>query len=295
VSLENLLPSFSDLGSLSIVILLSAASLYYFGKLILDVKVEQQEQVSNYYVTGLMFALGYIVLPFLVVWAVSGYLNFYLPIFPNVILQLIVLIVLAYGLILNIGRFTLFSRFQDAYKIQLGLEKEKSNLVKFADQRMGESLVPKSISLQEKIANKITNQYAIFAMSIIIGWVVLATSKGSNLISPESILIYIMTFFNLTLLAITFGYIGVYHPPATIFLENGQKVSGRIVKIGKFVNFINEAEGKKYFVNSSKIMYVEESMFKEKYDELLRLTKVPQPKQKETEKTASQGMSTDKQ
>ena len=36
------------------------------------------------------------------------------------------------------------------------------------------------------------------------------------------------------------------------------------MKVGKFVQIIKEVEEKKIFVNSSKIVFVEENMFKEK-------------------------------
>jgi hypothetical protein len=289
--LESLLPSFSDLGSLSVIILLSAAGLYYFGKLILDVKVEQQEQTSAYYTTGLMFALGNVALPFIIVWAITGYFNVSLSILPNVIVQLIVLSILTYGLILNTGRYTLFSRFKDAYKFQIDIEKNDNKLVKFADNRMGENLVAKSMKLQEKISNIITNNYTVLILSLIVSWTIFPSAKSVTLISPESVLLYILTFLNFTLLALIFGYIGIYHPPATIVLDNGERIAGRIVKIGKFVNLINEADGKKFFINSSKIIYVEESMFKEKFNEALRLAKEKsssQPTQKENEPTGKE-------
>jgi small nuclear ribonucleoprotein (snRNP)-like protein len=65
-------------------------------------------------------------------------------------------------------------------------------------------------------------------------------------------------------LALVHGYVGVHHPKARIVLDNGQEIKGRLVKVGKFVSIVQEVEEKKVFINSSKIAYVEEDMFKEK-------------------------------
>lgn len=288
MSIESLLPSFSDLGSLSLVVLLSAAGLFYFGKLILDVKVEQQEQTSTYYSQGLTFSLGYIALPFVAVLLIANSFEIDLPILASMILQLIILLILSYALTVNATKYTLFSRFVDAFTVQFGVQKKESRFVEFADKRVGDRLVSKSINIQEKFRKGITNIYAIFVLSFVILLTLFSViTKSPTLISPEPLLILIMSFFNFTILALTFGYIGIYHPPATIILDNGEKITGRIVKIRKFVYFINETDGKKYFVNSNKILYVEESMFKEEFIEKLKTREGPSQAQNESGKLAT--------
>ena len=73
-----------------------------------------------------------------------------------------------------------------------------------------------------------------------------------------------MHSLTLHFLALEHGYVGIYHPKARIVLDDGEEITGRLVKVGKFVSIVKEAEEKILFINSSKIKYVEEDMFKEK-------------------------------
>jgi hypothetical protein len=57
--------------------------------------------------------------------------------------------------------------------------------------------------------------------------------------------------------------VGLYNPPATIYLDDGQKVNGKIVKMGNYIYLAKEDEKKILFVNSSKVVRIEEGMFKE--------------------------------
>jgi sRNA-binding regulator protein Hfq len=279
MSLENLLPSFSDLGSVSVLILLAAALIYYFGKLINDVKVERFENTADYYIQGLIFSIIYIGLSSFLVWVVTSSLKFFASTIVAIILEVIIAGVLVSVLQINLGRYTLFSRFQQVFETQLNVEKEKNPAIRKADEfttRKGKSLSNNSLTTSETYANFLTNIFSLFIFSILIVWSVFPQFQSQ--LTPEAIFLFILTFLNFTFLAINFGYVGIYHPQAKIFLDNGQQLEGRIVKVGTFVNFINEKDGKKYFVNSSKITYVEESMFKEKFEALLKEKEAEKPK-----------------
>jgi len=49
--------------------------------------------------------------------------------------------------------------------------------------------------------------------------------------------------------------------------ETSSLIKGRLVKVGDFVSIVQEDKKKKLFINSEKIAYVEEDMFKEKPEE----------------------------
>ena len=55
--------------------------------------------------------------------------------------------------------------------------------------------------------------------------------------------------------------------PTQIVLENGDKISGKVLKFGDFIYILKEKEQKKLFVNKDKIVYVEESLLKEETKE----------------------------
>lgn len=245
MSLELLLPSFSDLGSASILILLVAAALFYFGKLITDVKVEQIEKTADIYVQGLIFSLFFIAFPSFLVWFFSGSLNMFSPITFSLIIQVLILGVLIGAIFFNLGRYTLFSNFQGAFQTRLIVEKEKNPLVNKLDTRYikkGKNLADSSFGTQKAFANIVTSSPMLFVLSLLLVWTVFSTLQKLPVLSTDSIMIYILTFTNFTFLAINFGYVGIYHPLARIVLDNGQEIAGRLVKIGKFVYLVKERE-----------------------------------------------------
>ena len=62
--------------------------MFYFGKLIGDVKVEQNEKAADYYMQGLIFSLLYIVMSSFIIWLISGELHLFLPIWLSALTQI---------------------------------------------------------------------------------------------------------------------------------------------------------------------------------------------------------------
>lgn len=262
----SLEPTFGDLANISVFVLTIAASLYYFGKLIAGVRVEQYAK-EDYYIQGLVFSLMYVVVPFLVVLLIVGSLKLYFPIWISVFFQIVIMIFLSMVLQFNLAKYSLFSQFKPALQKGFDERKKKSSILVFADETMTKftkkNLAENYFAIQEAFAKYIVNYYTLFLLSIILVWSIYSTLLLQQLLDPPSIFISILTFINFTFLALGYGYVNIYYPPARIILEDGKDLTGKILKIGKFVHIVKDDEGKKLFINASKIMYVEESMFKE--------------------------------
>ena len=69
-------------------------------------------------------------------------------------------------------------------------------------------------------------------------------------------------------MALVSGYKTTHYPQAKITLENGNQITGKILKFGEFVYLLKENEEKKLFINKDKIVCIEESLYKEKIGDL---------------------------
>lgn len=275
MSLESLLPSYSDLGNMSLFVLLVVAALFYFGKLITSVKIAQYEK-EDYYIEGFFFSFSFIVIPFFIVLAfsplLSSHLNSLLSTLTKVVvvgvIQIIVMVLLYAAVSFNLGRFTLLSQFRSAYKKEFEKQKKTSPIIKSAQELKVTNLEEASFAMLAKLADRVCNYYTIFIISLLLVCGAYATyvSPPPNILLSSntiSILVYMLTFLNFTLLALAYGYVGLYNPPAIIYFEDGQKIEGKIVKMGKYIYVAKEDEKKILFVNSSKVIRIEEGMFKE--------------------------------
>ncbi len=285
MSVENLLPSFSDLGNISLIVLAAVAALFYFGKLSSSVKIEQYEK-DDYYIEGFFFAFFYVGIPFILVLGLSELFTQHFPGFTwqtnNILLviailtEAIITYLLAATITFNHSRFTLFSQLKEAYTKAYNKEKAKKSLLiasaEKATAKLNINLSEDSLNAQSSLADTVCRPITIFLTSLILVLVAYATFISPPPIvvfsSTEiSIVLYVLTFVNLTFLALAFGYINVYHPPATIHLDDGTKIEGKLVKIGKFLYIVSEKDHHKIFINSEKVVRVEEDMFKVESDE----------------------------
>jgi len=264
MSWEQTWEDIGNIGNLSLVIIVVAALLYYFGKLIGDVKVEKHEK-TDYYIQGLFFTLLCIALPFVLVLFFTQYLNLHIPAW----LQLLQIPTL-YFLCLSACANQLVKKYGALSKklLQRTLERQKST------QQLAATLKEKNLTklplpltlykLLIKVSKISENYYVLFLFSLIIVWSYYSCISFEYILSPSAIFLSISTFLNLTFLAINFGYANVYYPPARITLENGNEINGKILKFGEFVHLIKENEEKQLLINKDKIVYVEESLWKEK-------------------------------
>lgn len=258
---EHLWENISTIGNLSLVIVVLAGLLYYFGKLIGDTKVEKHEK-TDFYIQGIFFSLTYIALPFVVVLLLTQYAQIYLPFLPALLLQIAILACLwlsafAYT---YLKRLHGLSRFKQLSQERIQQLKNKHPIFAASKRDPTDMIVSAYYEIPTKIfGNK--NVLLFFAFGIL--WSAYSLIDITSL-QPITIFISILVFLNLTFLAITYGYATAYYPPAQIVLENGNTISGKVLKFGDFVYIIKENEEKKLFINKDKIVYVEESLYKQK-------------------------------
>jgi hypothetical protein len=269
---ESFWQTIGNLGNISLVIIAVAALLYYFGRLIGDVKVEKYEK-TDFYIEGLFFSLIYITLPFIVILLLTEYVNLYLPFWPSVFLQIFILGCLWLSAISNeyLRKHGGLSRFRRLTREKIEELREKYSLVAFSEDKIKNSLKKDFTELYSLVFHDIPIKYfgnknTLFLFSLIVIWSFYSNISLETLLLPSSLFLAIITFVNFTFLALAHGYVNAYYPPARIILENGNEITGKILKIGKFVCVLKEKEEKKLFINEDKIVYVEESLFKEKVE-----------------------------
>jgi sRNA-binding regulator protein Hfq len=270
---EQFWENISNIGNLSLVIIAVAALLYYFGKLIGDVKVEKYEK-TDYYIEGLFFSLIYVALPFVVVLLLTQYANLYIPFWPSLFLQIFILGCLWLSVFANeyLKRHGLLSRFKKLSRETIEQLKRKHRFVATAEEKVKNSTKKDLTELYSLAFYKIPikvfgNTGVLFLFSFIILWCSYSSISPETALLPSTIFLSILTFVNLTFLALTFGYANAYYPPAKIILENGNEINGKVLKFGEFVYLLKENEEKKLFINKDKIVYVEESLYKEKTED----------------------------
>jgi sRNA-binding regulator protein Hfq len=267
---EQFWENISNVGNLSLVIIAVAALLYYFGKLIGDVKVEKYEK-TDYYIEGLFFTLIYIASPFVAVLFLTQYANLYIPFLPSLFLQIIVLGCLWLSAFANeyLRRHGALSRFKKLSHEKIEQLKKEHHLFAIIENKAKNTAQKNLTELYllafYKIPIKVFgNRNFLLLSSFVILWSSYSCISPETALLPSTIFLSILTFVNLTFLTLTFGYTNAYYPPAKIILENGNEISGKVLKFGEFVYLLKENEEKKLFINKDKIVYVEENLYKEK-------------------------------
>lgn len=270
---ELLLENISTIGNLSLIVVILAASLYYFGKLIGDTKVEKHER-TDCYIEGLFFSLIYIALPFVVVLLLTQYAQIYLPFWLALLLQAVILGCLWLSVVANeyLKKLGLLTQFRKLSRERIQQLKKAHPIVASAEDTTSSTTKKDYTDLLSLAYYKIPtqvfgNKNVLLLFSLGILWSAYSLIGLETIIHPFSILIAILTFLNLTFLAIAYGFTTAHYPFAQIVLENGDKISGKVLKFGDFVYVLNESEKKKLFVNMDKIVYVEESLFKQETEE----------------------------
>ena len=274
MSWEQFWNSISNIGNLSLVVIVIAALLYYFGKLIGDIKVEKYEK-TDYYIEGLFFSLIYIAFPFVVVLIITEYTNLYLPFWPSLILQYIILGCLwlsgfAHEYLRRHGAISLFRKL---FREKIERLKTKNQLIATAEEKLKSSTERDftdlaTFAFYDFPIKIIGDQKILFLFSILILWSAYSCISPENIFLPSTIFLFILTFINLTFLALVSGYRTTHYPQAKITLENGNQITGKILKFGEFVYLLKENEEKKLFLNKDKIVCIEESLYKEKIGDL---------------------------
>lgn len=273
MGLEQFLEILSNVGNISLVIVAVAALLYYFGKIIGDVKVEKYSK-TDYYIEGLFFSLIFIALPFVAVLLLTQYANLYIPFLLSLFLQVIILGCLWLSAFAHefLGRHGGLSRFKKLSKEKIEQLKKEYRIFTVIEDK-AKTTAKKDLAefplltFYEIPTRLFGNKNVLILFSFIILWSSYSSISPETVLLPTTIFLSILAFLNLTFLALTFGYASAYYPPARIILANGNEISGKVMKFGEFVYILKEKEEKKLFINKDKIVYVEESLWKEKTED----------------------------
>ena len=90
----------------------------------------------------------------------------------------------------------------------------------------------------------------------------LSLLSSMSLFFHEDVLFFLismfLTFFILSLIAISYGFKTATYPSAIVYLDEGEPIEGKILKFGDYVYLLKE--GKKIFINNDKIKYIEENL-----------------------------------
>lgn len=258
MSWEQFWENLSNIGNLSLIIIAVAALLYYFGKLIGDIKVEKYEK-TDYYMQGVLFSLSYIAMPFVLIIIFTQYLNLYIPSwslwFQIVTLYLLFLSALAQELQKKYGALS-----KRVLHIAVEKAEEKRRLDDVLKQENFEKFLLKLFTGLRKVLG---NYHVLFIFSFFILWSYYSAVSPENILSPQSLLFSLSAFLNLTFVAINFGYVAARYPHAKIVLGNGSEIKGKVLKFEEFVHLLKEDEKKKVLINKDKIICIEENLFEE--------------------------------
>ena len=284
MSLESLVPSISDLGNASVIVLAIAAALFYFGKIVSDVKVEPSK-TEDYYVNGLIFSLFFLVFPGMLVWLIVAYAKITLPIWLSIIFQVAIVFVLDGILFFKIGRISPNKFRQRIIKVFENVQKLTDDMIKKHTERLIKSneALQTATARQESIFIRVSRGFyllperidhyignslsTLFFLSTISLMSLYSVVVSTSILSFVSIFVYIITFLNVTFLAMVYGYVHIQYPEAEILLDNGEKIKGKLSKIGKYVSIVDETNDRHLLINANKIMLIDENLFPQTPDD----------------------------
>lgn len=263
-------------GFFSAGIILLGALIYYFGVVIGSTKVEEYDK-TGFYLEGVFFIIFYLLFPFVIITLMEDYFIQYLGFLSSFddysLLLLLIQVWMASSLGFNIMINTYLNRYEFLEKIKrrlaeefdirdrefkkYGIEMNKSfHAFLHKDRAELFELVFYTTPMKLFRSSILLWMFSFLTISITYYYFKIGASLQTIALSS------FLTFFTLTYIAISIGFKNAYYPPARIKLIDGERIEGKVLKFGKFVHLITH--DKKYFVNSSQISYVEESLFKEK-------------------------------
>jgi sRNA-binding regulator protein Hfq len=203
--------------------------------------------------------------PFVIVLSVTQSLNLYLPFFPSLFLQFIILWCLWSSAFSNeyLKRHGLISKFKKLSQETIEQLQKKYKLVASAEEKFKIS-AKYSIAFYQISTKVFGNMLVLYLFSFIVLWGSYSCISPETILLPSTMFLSILTFLNMTFLALNFGYATARYPHAKIVLENGSEIHGKVLKFGEFVYLLKEGEERKLFINKDKIISVEENLFEEK-------------------------------
>jgi len=253
---------FSEIGNLSIFLILVGCMLYYFGRLIGDTQVERYDKPS-YYLEGLSFFIGFVILPLLLGFAVLYIINLKLNILLSYIIQILILSCLSANYRANLlKKHDLINHTKEKICKRLEDIKKKHSFITNFEKKSELDYLRFIIKVWYEIPIRFGDRYILFIFSFLVIYSLISNINFENILYLPHLLLIILTLFNFSLIALAYGYNQAYYPPAKLFLDNGEIIKGKIIKFGDI--FIQIVKGnKKIFVNVNHVKYIEESKFKE--------------------------------
>lgn len=256
MELGTSLQEIGNFGNISIIVIIFSALLYYFGVLVADVQVQRYDKAHTY-IEGLFFSINYIIAPFILILLIIESLKLYLPFLIALILQMFILILLWLNSVSNefLRKYGFSSKFKDV------LEKEaikRSKIFLQVNQQILSNVIQWYNSLIYSIIPKyIGNRNTLFFFSFIVIYSIFSNNPLKTDLSPPSIFLSVLSFLNLTFLALSHGYSKVRYPNVKIVTEDGKEIVGRLLKFEEFTCLFKEKEEEKIFINKDKIVKIE--------------------------------------
>ena len=252
----ELISGFLDL---SVIIAIFTAILIYFGKIIADTKVERFEK-TDILISGLFFTIVFVLFPF------ALNLFFYKK-------EWIVNIAPEAIILFHLSILAIYTRYNSFKSLKM-FELEKEYTKRF-DKKINQinnmktiesHLIPQkfisskqTLDIFDKIFKFFENVNVLLIISISIFYSIFVISTGNVLIV---ISIAILSFVNLSMIALVHGTSTTYYPRSKITLIDGNIIEGKTIKFGDFVYIINKT--KKYFINKNQIKIIEQNIMKSK-------------------------------
>jgi len=243
----------------SLIITILGLIVFYFGRLIADTKVERYNKM-DYYFQGLFFSVFYLYLPLIVSYFIKDYFNLLGVI--TLIIHVIILGILSSNLKANnlIRRNILLKEFKKRLKAEFEKRKKEDNLSgKILKNVESDSLVSTNIFFHYEIPiSWFGNRKFLFTLSIIM----ILSFASIRTFDIFYFISFATLFLGLTSIALAYGFgnnpYSINYPKAEILLDNGDKISGNIIKHGDFVHIIKD--NKKTFINKDKIVKIDEDV-----------------------------------
>ncbi len=246
------------LTNLSAIVVGLTALFFYFGKIIADTKVEKFER-TDIIISGFFFTLVFILIP--LVFDIIFYLKEWILIISPWIIILFHLLVM--------GLYSRYIPYKDLKKFELEREynkrfdkkieeikKDKSILSKLIEQRP--DVMKKSLSSLDRFFGFFEDGKVLLFISTAIFYSLIIAVNTVNV--PLVITVAILSFVNLSLVAIAHGMSTAYYPQSKVVLIDGSSIEGKTIKFGEFICLIKK--DKKYFVNKDQVKIIEQNIMK---------------------------------
>jgi len=228
----------------SIILILSGALMLYFGKIIKDFQGEVGDRLE-YYKQGAVFIIFIIVIPGIVGFFASEYIENKINIInKEIFLPLFIIILLLFIFLLIMLNFK--TKYNINYYFYI-IDNKFSKMKSFKDK------IYKSIIIISE------NQITLSIMSFLTVFSEITFIKISIKFLNTIILFLFIVFTNFivyTAFAIIYGFSIAYYPEVIVFAEENKKFTGKLLRSSDYIELIDN--NKIIRINSDKVLYIEE-------------------------------------